>query len=58
MWAPSSKKSYGDLSLSYEALNEADIAYQSWADGSQSASMKIKKRKIGMNFTFVMGLDF
>lgn len=58
MWVPSSKGTYGDLSLSYEALNGADIAYQSWADGSQSASMEIKKRKIGMNFTFVMGLVF
>lgn len=58
MWVPSPERTYGDFSISYEAVNGADIAYQSGADGTQSASMEIKKRKIGTNFTFVMGLVF
>jgi hypothetical protein len=58
LWVPSSKRGYGDLSISYEPIEETEIEYGRGIENKQSATMEIKSRKAGANVTFVVGFVF
>lgn len=57
-WLPSSKRSYGDISVSYEAINKVDYVYGREFENSHPAFMDIKKRRLGLNVTFLGGFVF